>query len=194
MPSAMGVADVAVPGGYTATPAGFEGVEGLVWFAWFASIESIESRGGCMPLVRSRGSPGLLDGPIADRPLGLPTNPEPPPIRTPDMERHPPPSEQHPSEQHPSEQPTSEQPTTVHPTTVQPGGLGESPPAPPHPALPLGQRRALGAVAGLVAACCALAVAEAVAATSRTFQSPVLDVGDRVVDGVPRRVKELAIN
>ncbi len=50
-----------------------------------------------------------------------------------------------------------------------------------------------GALAGLVSAAAALGVAEAVAATSRTFQSPVLDVGDRVVDTVPNSVKELAI-
>jgi DMSO/TMAO reductase YedYZ molybdopterin-dependent catalytic subunit len=38
-----------------------------------------------------------------------------------------------------------------------------------------------------------LAVAELVAAASTTLQSPVLDVGDRVVDAVPRPVKDLAI-
>jgi DMSO/TMAO reductase YedYZ molybdopterin-dependent catalytic subunit len=52
----------------------------------------------------------------------------------------------------------------------------------------------LGASAGIVAALVALGAAEAVAATSRTFQSPVLDVGDRVVDAVPRSVKDLAID
>lgn len=52
----------------------------------------------------------------------------------------------------------------------------------------------LGAVAGVVAALVALAIAEVVAALSRTFQSPVLDVGDRVIDAVPRRVKDLAID
>ncbi len=61
-------------------------------------------------------------------------------------------------------------------------------------AIPAGQRRVLGGLAGIVAALVALGVAEAVAAISRTFQSPVLDVGDRVVDAVPRRVKELAID
>ena len=50
-----------------------------------------------------------------------------------------------------------------------------------------------GALAGLVAALAALGAAEAVAAFSKTFQSPVLDVGDRVVDTVPNSVKELAI-
>lgn len=51
----------------------------------------------------------------------------------------------------------------------------------------------LGAVGGLVAAFAALAVAELVAGTRRDLQSPVLDVGDRVVDAVPRPVKDLAI-
>ncbi len=55
-------------------------------------------------------------------------------------------------------------------------------------------RIALGAVAGLLAALAALAVAELVAGTRRDLQSPVLDVGDRVVDAVPRPVKDLAID
>jgi DMSO/TMAO reductase YedYZ molybdopterin-dependent catalytic subunit len=50
-----------------------------------------------------------------------------------------------------------------------------------------------GAITGVTAAAGGLAVAEVVAATSRTFQSPVVDVADRVVDGVPRTVKDLAI-
>jgi DMSO/TMAO reductase YedYZ molybdopterin-dependent catalytic subunit len=50
-----------------------------------------------------------------------------------------------------------------------------------------------GCITGLVSAFAGLGVAELVAATSRTFQSPVVDVADRVVDGVPRPVKELAI-
>ena len=54
-------------------------------------------------------------------------------------------------------------------------------------------RVVLGAIAGLVSATAALGAAEAVAAFSRTFQSPVLDVGDRVVDAVPNSVKTLAI-
>jgi DMSO/TMAO reductase YedYZ molybdopterin-dependent catalytic subunit len=53
--------------------------------------------------------------------------------------------------------------------------------------------RMLGALAGLVAALAALAVAELVAGTRRALQSPVLDIGDRVVDAVPRPVKDLAI-
>ena len=50
-----------------------------------------------------------------------------------------------------------------------------------------------GCLAGIVAAAGGLGFAELVTATSRTFQSPVVDVADRVVDGVPRQVKDLAI-
>ncbi|HUF98697.1 MAG TPA: molybdopterin-dependent oxidoreductase [Ilumatobacter sp.] len=51
----------------------------------------------------------------------------------------------------------------------------------------------LGIALGLAAAMAGLASAEVVAIFSNSFQSPVLDVGDRVVDGVPNSVKELAI-
>lgn len=51
-----------------------------------------------------------------------------------------------------------------------------------------------GALAGLLAAAAALAAAELVAGTRRDLQSPVLDVGDRVVDAVPRPIKDLAID
>ncbi|UDY34066.1 molybdopterin-dependent oxidoreductase [Dermatobacter hominis] len=51
-----------------------------------------------------------------------------------------------------------------------------------------------GAVTGLVAAVVALGVAELVAAVSSSFRSPVIDVGDRVVDAVPPSVKDLAID
>jgi DMSO/TMAO reductase YedYZ molybdopterin-dependent catalytic subunit len=54
-------------------------------------------------------------------------------------------------------------------------------------------RRLLGPIAGVAAAAAGLGVAELVAAARRDFQSPVLDVGDRVVDSVPRPMKELAI-
>lgn len=47
---------------------------------------------------------------------------------------------------------------------------------------------------GLVGAACGLAVGELVAAASHSFQSPILDVADRVVDGVPNSVKTLAID
>ncbi len=51
-----------------------------------------------------------------------------------------------------------------------------------------------GCLAGVAAAAGGLGFAELVTATSRTFQSPVVDVADRVVDGVPRQVKDLAID
>ena len=47
---------------------------------------------------------------------------------------------------------------------------------------------------GLVTAVVALGVAELVTAISSTFRSPVIDVGDRVVDLVPPAVKDLAID
>src|SRR4051794_5011718 len=56
------------------------------------------------------------------------------------------------------------------------------------------RRSMAGAVIGLVAAGCGLGVAELVPAVSGTFQSPVVDVADRVVDGVPNSVKTLAID
>jgi hypothetical protein len=54
--------------------------------------------------------------------------------------------------------------------------------------------RVHGAAAGVLAALAALSVAELVAGTRRDLQSPVLDVGDRVVDAVPRPIKDLAID
>ena len=54
--------------------------------------------------------------------------------------------------------------------------------------------RWFGVVAGIGAAAAGLGVAELVAAARREFQSPVLDVGDRVVDSVPRPLKDLAID
>jgi DMSO/TMAO reductase YedYZ molybdopterin-dependent catalytic subunit len=56
------------------------------------------------------------------------------------------------------------------------------------------RRLAFGALGGVAAATVGLGVAEVVASFSQTFQSPVLDVADRVVDGVPNWVKELAIS
>lgn len=47
-----------------------------------------------------------------------------------------------------------------------------------------------GAVIGLVAAGCGLAVAELLVGVWTSLQSPVLSVGDRVVDNVPRPVKQ----
>ena len=49
-------------------------------------------------------------------------------------------------------------------------------------------------LAGLVAAGVALAVAELVAGLNRAWRSPVLDVGDRVIDAAPPWVKEFAID
>ncbi len=46
---------------------------------------------------------------------------------------------------------------------------------------------------GLVTAVVALGVAELVTAISSSFRSPVIDVGDRVIDLVPPAVKDLAI-
>ncbi len=51
-----------------------------------------------------------------------------------------------------------------------------------------------GAVIGLVAAGCGLAVAERLVGVWTSLQSPVLSVGDRVVDNVPRPVKQWAID
>ena len=51
----------------------------------------------------------------------------------------------------------------------------------------------LGALAGVVAAIVALGVAELVAGLSRSWRSPVVDVGDRVIDHVPPFVKDFAI-
>ena len=47
---------------------------------------------------------------------------------------------------------------------------------------------------GLVAAAVALGVAELVAGLNRAWRSPVLDVGDRVIDAAPPFVKEFAID
>jgi DMSO/TMAO reductase YedYZ molybdopterin-dependent catalytic subunit len=55
-------------------------------------------------------------------------------------------------------------------------------------------RRTLGALAGLVSALAGLAVAELASVPGERSQSPILDVGDRVVDGVPVAVKTLAID
>jgi DMSO/TMAO reductase YedYZ molybdopterin-dependent catalytic subunit len=54
--------------------------------------------------------------------------------------------------------------------------------------------RTLGALAGLVAAAVALAVAELLAGLNRSWRSPVLDVGDRLIDAAPPFVKEFAID
>jgi DMSO/TMAO reductase YedYZ molybdopterin-dependent catalytic subunit len=56
------------------------------------------------------------------------------------------------------------------------------------------QRLALGAFTGLASAGAGLAAAEVASIFGDQLQSPVLDVGDRVVDGVPNSVKTLAID
>jgi len=54
--------------------------------------------------------------------------------------------------------------------------------------------RTVAAVAGIVVAAVALGVAELVAGLWRTWRSPILDVGDRVIDAAPPFVKEFAID
>ncbi len=51
----------------------------------------------------------------------------------------------------------------------------------------------IGALGGIACAAAGLGAAEVVAGLSARLRSPVLDVGDRVVDRVPRWAKELAI-
>ncbi|HSP27649.1 MAG TPA: molybdopterin-dependent oxidoreductase [Ilumatobacteraceae bacterium] len=52
---------------------------------------------------------------------------------------------------------------------------------------------ALGALAGVVAAIVALGVAELIAGVRQQWRSPVIDVGNRVIDNVPPFVKDFAI-
>ena len=52
----------------------------------------------------------------------------------------------------------------------------------------------VGAITGLLAAGAGLAVGEVVAGASDSLRSPVVSVGDRVVDNVPRPVKNWAIS
>ena len=52
---------------------------------------------------------------------------------------------------------------------------------------------ALGALAGVVAAIVALGVAELIAGIRQQWRSPIIDVGDRVIDNVPPFVKDVAI-
>jgi DMSO/TMAO reductase YedYZ molybdopterin-dependent catalytic subunit len=51
-----------------------------------------------------------------------------------------------------------------------------------------------GVLTGLLAAAAGLGAGELVAGTSDSLRSPIVSVGDRVVDGVPRPVKEWAIS
>lgn len=52
---------------------------------------------------------------------------------------------------------------------------------------------ALGALSGIVASIVALGVAELIAGIRQAWRSPLIDVGDRVVDSVPPIVKDFAI-
>ena len=61
------------------------------------------------------------------------------------------------------------------------------------PALSKRSITALGAVSGVVAAILALGVAELIAGVRQEWRSPVIDVGDRVIDNVPSSVKDFAI-
>jgi DMSO/TMAO reductase YedYZ molybdopterin-dependent catalytic subunit len=54
--------------------------------------------------------------------------------------------------------------------------------------------RTFAALSGFVAAAVALSVAELLAGLNRSWRSPVLDVGDRVIDAAPPFVKEFAID
>lgn len=49
-------------------------------------------------------------------------------------------------------------------------------------------------IIGIVAAAVSVGIAEVVAGLGRTLRSPVLDVGDRVIDGTPAAVREFAID
>ena len=57
-----------------------------------------------------------------------------------------------------------------------------------------GPGRTFAVVAGLVTAGVALGVAELLAGLDRAWRSPVLDVGDRLIDAAPPFVKEFAID
>jgi DMSO/TMAO reductase YedYZ molybdopterin-dependent catalytic subunit len=54
--------------------------------------------------------------------------------------------------------------------------------------------RTISALVGLAAAALALGVAEALAGLSRSWRSPLLDVGGRVIDAAPPWLKEFAID
>ena len=55
-------------------------------------------------------------------------------------------------------------------------------------------RGVVAAAVGLVSAAVAIGVAELVAAASASFRSPVLDVGDRVIDAAPPWLKDFGIS
>lgn len=76
----------------------------------------------------------------------------------------------------------------IDPTPVNTHG-SDTRPSPPSERLP----RSTGAALGVASAAVGLAVAEVTTLASSRLRSPVLDVGDRVVDLVPPFVKDLAI-
>ncbi|MET0577622.1 MAG: hypothetical protein ABW122_03125, partial [Ilumatobacteraceae bacterium] len=69
----------------------------------------------------------------------------------------------------------------------------EDEPASPEPRPARRPSRVFSLLAGLVVAGVALAVAELLAGLNRAWRSPVLDVGDRLIDAAPPFVKEFAI-
>lgn len=69
----------------------------------------------------------------------------------------------------------------------------DEPAAPPSPASDDRPSVWRTGVAGLLAAATALAIGELVAGLSSRLSSPVISVGNRVVDAVPRQVKDFAI-
>ncbi|MGY1811558.1 molybdopterin-dependent oxidoreductase [Blastococcus sp. SYSU D00820] len=78
-------------------------------------------------------------------------------------------------------------------TTTEQAPAPAAGPGAPTPAPGRRGRRALGALAGLIAAAVALGVGELVAALTGRSSSPVVAVGDAVITMVPEPVKEFAI-
>jgi len=57
----------------------------------------------------------------------------------------------------------------------------------------VGNRRSVDAFIGIVGAACGLGVAELIAGTNRSLRSPLVDVGDAVIDRAPPTLTKLAI-
>lgn len=73
-------------------------------------------------------------------------------------------------------------------------GMESAPsPVPLPPRVPSAPSVRLSATVGLVAGAVGIGAAELVAGLFRSLRSPILDVGDRVVDGIPGWAKDLAI-
>lgn len=84
--------------------------------------------------------------------------------------------------------------TPMPPST---GPSSDCPPSVPSPAVSGSTRvlsRPLAAVAGVVAAAAGMGASELVAGFARSLQSPVVSIGNRVVDAVPQPVKQFAID